>query len=93
MGKLKNLKIMLHEAVIDVIDELSIDAWDEVEDFVENRKIELQEDVWNHLAHMIEDHEDFGLFDMDDIDEILEEELGTDLNNTIDDYIYTNWGI
>ena len=93
MGKLKNAKIMLEEAVVDIVDEMTIDAWDEVQDVIEDRKDELREDVWNRITMLIEDHEDFGLFDMDDVDEILEENLGTDLNGTVDDYIYTNWDV
>ena len=93
MGKLKNSKIMLEEAIIDLIDEMSIDAWDELLDVIEDRKEELREDIWNNVAIMIEDHEDFGLFDMDDVDEIMEEAHGTDLNGTVDDYIYSNWDV
>ena len=93
MGKLKNAKIMLEEAVVDIVDEMSIDMWDEIEDMIEDRKDELREDVWNRITMLIEDHDDFNLFDMDDVDEILEDSIGTDLNNTVDDYIYTNWGM
>ena len=93
MGKLKNIKIMAEEAVVDIIDDLTITAWDDIEDMIEDRKEELREDIWNQIACMFEDHEDFGILDMDDIDEILEDSLGTDLNNTIEDYIYSNWGL
>lgn len=93
MGKLKNAKIMAYEMMIDTIDDLSIQKWDEVEDMIENAKIELQEEIWNQISCIIEDHEDFGFLDMDDMEEILEEELGTGIEDTIEDYIYTNWGL
>ena len=93
MGKLKNAKIMLEEAVVDIIDDMTIEAWDEMLDMIEDRKEELREDVWNRITILLDDHEDLGLFDMDDVDEILENSLGTDLNGTTDDYIYTNWDV
>ena len=93
MGKLKNSKIMLEEAVVDIVDEMSIDMWDEILDMIEDRKEELREDVWNRITILLDDHEDLGLFDMDDVDEILEDSLGTDLAGTVDDYIYTNWEV
>ena len=93
MGKLKNAKIMAYEMMIDVIDEHTINAWDEIEDYIENRKVELQEDIFSTISCMIEDHEDFGFLDMDDMEEILEDELGTGFDDTIEDYIYTNWNM
>ena len=93
MGKLKNAKIMLEEAIIDEIDAATIDAWDELLDIIEDKKDELREDIWNRIAILIEDHPEFGLFDMDDVDEIMEDAHGTDLNNTVDDYIYSNWDV
>ena len=93
MGKLKNAKIMAYEMIIDTIDELTIDTWDQVEDYIENEKAELRDTIYSQLETMIEGHEDFGFLDMDDLEEILEEELGTGLDDTIEDYIYTNWGI
>ena len=93
MGKLKNAKIMAYEMIIDTIDELTIDTWDQVEDHIENEKAELRDTIYSQLEIMIDGHEDFGFLDMDDLEEILEEELGTGLDDTIEDYIYTNWGI
>ena len=93
MGKLKDIKIRAHEAMIDIIDEMTIDAWDEVEDYIENRKIELQEDIAATIESMFEQDEELSILDADDYDLIMEDEIGTDLAQTVDDYIYTNWGI
>ena len=93
MGKLKNAKIMLEEAVTDIVDEMTLEAWDEVMDLIEDKKTEIQEDVWNRITILLDDHEDLGLFDMDDVDEVLEESQGLDLNGVVDDYIYTNWDV
>ena len=93
MGKLKNAKIMLEEAVVDIVDEMTLEAWDEVLDLIEDKKTEIQEDVWNRITILLDDHEDLGLFDMDDVDEVLEESQGLDLNGVVDDYIYTNWDV
>ena len=93
MGKLKDLKIRAHESMIDIIDEMTLDAWDEVEDYIENRKLELQEDIVANIESMFELDDELSILDTDDYDLILEDEIGTDLAMTIDDYIYTNWGI
>lgn len=93
MGKLKEIRIRAHESMIDIIDELTIDAWDEVEDYIENRKMELQDDILATIEAMFEQDEELSILDADDYDLIMEDELGTDLAQTIDDYIYTNWSV